>query len=39
VPLHFFFTFARLLSLLYIQLTTTKTAAVIVVAGPMIIGN
>ena len=34
-----FLTFTRLLSLLYTQLTTTKTAAAIVVAGPMIIGN
>ena len=41
VPLYSFFTFVRLLSLLYTQLTTTKTAAVVVavVAGPMIIGN
>jgi hypothetical protein len=40
VPLHPFLTFVRLLSLLYTQLTITKTAAVVVVvAGPMIIGN
>jgi hypothetical protein len=40
VSLHSFLTFARLQSLLYTQLTITKTAAVvIIVAGPIIIGN